>query len=58
MKPQAIRLIDVFLLGPAMIWAGWLLRRRNKPLGAFMAGSGALTSLYNWHNYQRARGAK
>lgn len=58
MKTQTIRLIDVLLLGPAMVWAGWLVRDRNESLAAFVAGSGFLTSLYNWNNYQRSRGEK
>jgi hypothetical protein len=53
MKTQAIRLFDVFILGPAMLYAGWMLR--SKPIGTFLAVSGVLTSAYNWDNYQRAK---
>lgn len=52
-KTQEIRLFDVFVLGPSMVYAGWLLR--NRPIGTFMVVSGMLTTVYNWDNYQRIR---
>jgi len=52
-KAQSIRLFDVFVLGPAMMYAGWELRK--KPIGTFLAVSGVLTTAYNWDNYQRVK---
>ncbi len=53
-KAQSVRLGDVLLLGPAMVWAGMELRRgRQRPgLGLLMVGAGVGTVLYNWANYQ------
>jgi len=52
MKPQSVRLIDVFLLGPFMIWAGYELRKRKSPsAGYVLAMSGLGTVLYNAQNY-------
>jgi len=49
-KTQNIRLLDVFLLGPLMIYAA-----RGARLGdlerAALAAAGVGTILYNWNNY-------
>ena len=42
MKPQAIRLVDVFLLGPFMVWAGMRLRPRGAGLLMMAAGVGTI----------------
>lgn len=52
-KPQTVRLIDVFLIGPIMIRAGYLLR--TQPIGSIMTLTGVLTVLYNGSNYLKAR---
>jgi hypothetical protein len=52
-KAQPIRLLDVFVLGPMMLWAGYLLRSR--PIGPIMTVTGICTIGYNWENYQRVR---
>ena len=53
MKTQQVRLIDVFVLGPFMIWAGMQLRH---PLAsAAMIAAGGATIAYNWQNYERQR---
>jgi hypothetical protein len=50
-KSQGIRLMDVFLLGPFMVWAG---ARSQLPPWArtFLIGAGVATILYNAWNYQ------
>ena len=53
MKAQGVRLFDVFILGPAMIWAGVELQKRRAGLGTFIAVAGAGTILYNARNYER-----
>ena len=50
-KAQGVRLIDVFLLGPAMIYAGSRLKNRN--MAIFLALSGIGTILFNGANYAR-----
>ena len=59
-KPQWLRLWDVFVLGPVLIYAGG--RKSNLPVGLrfIIATSGLLTIYYNGRNYlinqQQARG--
>ncbi len=50
MKTQNVRLFDVLVLGPFLIWAG----RSGKKTQAERSGlilAGAATILYNWRNY-------
>lgn len=55
-KSQPTRLMDVFVLGPLMIYAGQRLRRHGDPwLGAVIIGSGIGTILYNYRNWRRLR---
>ena len=49
MKAQPIRLIDVFLLGPFMIWTG--LKSESRLTRAIMVASGIATIGYNGRNY-------
>ena len=49
MKTQTIRLLDVFLIGPAMIIAG--IRSKAKWLSNSMIIFGVATILYNGENY-------
>lgn len=51
MKAQGIRLFDVFVLGPAMIYAGTRLKNRN--MATLLALSGVGTILFNGANYMR-----
>lgn len=51
MKAQSVRLLDVLLIGPAMVAAGLALSRRHEMEGAALAAMGALTVLYNGRNY-------
>jgi hypothetical protein len=48
-KGQMIRLLDVFVIGPLMIWAGYRLRDEN--LGILLMAAGAGTILLNYTNY-------
>ena len=50
-KSQMVRLIDVFLLGPLMVWAGAELSSDYQNLGPVLAVSGIATVLYNGANY-------
>jgi hypothetical protein len=54
MKPQAVRLLDVFVIGPAMV-AGGVRLQRSQPLGGALVVFGILTVIYNGHNYVRER---
>jgi hypothetical protein len=47
---QAVRVIDVLILGPAMIYAATQLPK-NGFLSAFLAISGACTVVFNGINY-------
>ena len=52
MKAQAVRLADVFVIGPLMVWAGYKLAMAGYPArGLALAGTGVGTSLYNGGNY-------
>lgn len=49
-KSQNIRLLDVFIIGPLMIYAA----KTNKPIVKYsMIGLGIATILYNLNNYLR-----
>ena len=50
-KTAGIRLIDVFLLGPLMLYGGLHLAKTDVILGSILAASGVLTVLYNGRNY-------
>jgi hypothetical protein len=54
-KAQSVRLADVFLIGPLMIWGGWRLAQQYPLRGQFLAVSGAATICYNGYNYARLR---
>lgn len=49
-KSQLVRLFDVFVFGPVLIWAG---RRLQSTLDWFLVVFGASTMGYNWRNYRR-----
>lgn len=55
MKTQQVRLFDVFLIGPVMVYAGVELAERRPVLAAFILGSGLATVAYNAQNYVKAR---
>lgn len=52
-KGQWIRLADVFLIGPLMIWGGLALAKRSKLAGYGLAAFGVGTIGLNGYNYVR-----
>lgn len=55
MKSQAVRLFDVFVLGPFMIWFGSRSKKPDDLAKNFLVSSGIGTIIYNWKNYQRIK---
>lgn len=54
-KPQTIRLLDVLVIGPLMVWGAFALRRVH-PVGAAALGAFGLTTVgYNTMNWFRVR---
>ena len=51
-KVQELRLIDVFVLGPVMIYVGVRGRMPASLRGLAVIG-GVATILYNWRNFRR-----
>lgn len=55
-KAPFVRLVDVVVIGPAMVLGGIQLARRRPPrspvLGWFLIGAGVATILYNHRNLQ------
>lgn len=55
MKAQPIRVLDVFVVGPAMVAGGSVLfresRQERRALGALLVVSGVLTVVYNGANW-------
>lgn len=49
MKSQPVRLVDVFLLGPALIYIG--LKQRKPAYRDLLIIAGGATILYNGFNY-------
>lgn len=56
MKPQTVRIADVLLVGPLMLWGG--TRLRQEPAGVLLAALGLATVAYNATNYLKARGQR
>lgn len=54
-KTQTTRLVDVFLLGPFMIYAATLIPREHHVVRTILAISGWGTIAYNAHNYALIR---
>jgi len=55
MKSQDVRLLDVFVLGPFMLYAALKPARMTGLERAALAIAGVATVLYNWQNYQIER---
>ena len=55
MKAQTIRLIDVFAIGPAMVYVGAKAKNVHPVIRGFVAFSGVATIVYNGQNYLRER---
>jgi hypothetical protein len=51
MKAQSVRLLDVFLIGPLMFWAGRKVTPEHPVAGPLLAFMGAGTVVYNGYNY-------
>jgi hypothetical protein len=54
MDVQTIRLIDVFVIAPILIYASGE-ERLSKPMRVAILGIGLATLFYNGHNYLKAR---
>lgn len=52
-KGQNVRLLDVFVIGPLMIWGG--LKVKEEPLGSLLALAGVGTIIFNAVNYEKVR---
>ena len=52
-KAQGVRLIDVFVLGPAMMVAGAMVIKKKPVTGAIVLSGGALTMAFNAANYEK-----
>jgi len=50
-KAQPVRVLDVFLIGPLMFWAGASLRKSHPVRGYGLAALGVATVIYNARNY-------
>ena len=55
LKSQEIRLIDVFFLGPFMLYAATLIPEEHSFAKKVLALFGGSTLSYNWVNYQKAQ---
>jgi hypothetical protein len=55
-KSQGVRLLDVFLIGPLMIWGGYALHDSgHKVAGPGLGLLGFTTILYNARNHELVR---
>ena len=52
---QLIRLLDVFLLGPAMIYGGTAIIKRTPLTGTFLILSGMGTIFFNGKNFLKIK---
>ena len=48
-------MLDVFVLGPFMIWAGYEVGKRKDFAGMALAFAGVATIGYNWENYKKVQ---
>jgi hypothetical protein len=53
LKGQGVRVFDVLILGPFMMWFGWQAREMPTWARYAMMISGAGTSIYNGVNFVR-----
>ena len=56
MKSQRVRLVDVFALGPFMVWYGLTTKRPPGWARTLMVVAGVATVLYNARNYLLVEG--
>lgn len=57
-KAQWVRIADVLLIGPLMVYGGLELRRQSPLLGLVLAALGVSTVAYNARNYVRIASAR
>jgi len=55
MESQTIRVLDVVLIGPVMLYAASLLPKENATTRDLLALFGFATIAYNYRNYQSLR---
>lgn len=55
-KSQNVRLLDVFVLGPVLIYAA-TQKKQSELLRLSVGVIGVATILYNWRNYQAIKNA-
>ena len=51
-KTQQIRLLDVFLIGPTLLYAAAVTPKQHSILRVFLATTAVTTMAYNWRNYE------
>jgi hypothetical protein len=51
MKSQTVRILDVVLIGPLMVWGGVRVREEHPLRGWLLAALGVATVWYNGRNY-------
>lgn len=55
-KSQDVRLLDVFFIGPLMIWGGYALHAQGRAVaGPTLALLGLTTMIYNGYNHEIVR---
>tara|TARA_Y100001963_G_scaffold158893_1_gene260237 strand:+ start:810 stop:1019 length:210 start_codon:yes stop_codon:yes gene_type:complete len=54
-KSQFIRLLDVGVIGPVMIYGSILIPRSHPAVKAALFFFGASTVVFNWQNYQKIK---
>lgn len=52
-KSQAIRVLDVILIGPVMAWAATRLPKKDAPVAWLLGAMAVATVVYNARNYLR-----
>lgn len=57
-KPQWVRLIDVFILGPFIMYAGVSSKDLHPVLKGALVMAGGGTIIYNGHNFLKIRKMK
>lgn len=57
-KAQSVRIADVVLIGPLMIWGGSRAIPKNPVAGLALAFMGMGTIVYNWVNYLKIQNLK
>jgi len=54
-KSQPIRLLDIFIIGPLMVYGGTTLKSTNSVAGWALTAFGLGTILYNANNYWKIK---